>query len=92
MPRKRRFCEITDEEIEGLWNREAPDQEEVVRMNGKYVWDVAKRACDFIHTHGGRIDIIVLRKQMRDEEGHESDQRGAQRGKEETTVGNEKED
>ena len=45
------FDVITEAEIEEIWNRETPDHEEAVRLNGKYVWDVAKRVCDFINTH-----------------------------------------
>ena len=42
--------EITGDEIEEIWNRE--DQgDEPVRLNGKYVWETAKRVCNFINAH-----------------------------------------
>ena len=31
------YDEITDNEIEEIWKRESPDDEEPVRLNGKYV-------------------------------------------------------
>ena len=44
------YDEITDKEIEEIWKREETGKEETVRLNGKYVWETAKRVCDYI-TH-----------------------------------------
>ena len=51
--------------------REGPD-EEAIRLNGKYVWETAKRVCDFINTHEDLITITtfgeyreVMKKVMR---------------------------
>ena len=32
------FDEITESEIEEMWNREDADEGEPIRLNGKYVW------------------------------------------------------
>ena len=37
------FDEITETEIEEIWRRVETDEEEPVRLNGKYVWETAKR-------------------------------------------------
>ena len=37
------YDEITEDEIEEIWQREDPDDGEPVRLNGKYVWQTAKR-------------------------------------------------
>ena len=48
--RKNKVCdEITGNEIEEIWSREDPG-DEPIRLNGKYVWEMAKRACDYINT------------------------------------------
>ena len=45
------YDEVTENEIEEIWNRETPVQEEAVRLNWKFVWETAKRVCDsLIHT------------------------------------------
>ena len=36
------YDEITENEIEEIWNREAPVHEEPIRLNGKFVWETAK--------------------------------------------------
>ena len=58
-----RWCEdnkvydvITEEEIEEIWKRKNPD-DEPIRLNGKYVWETAKRVCDFINMHEELINI-----------------------------------
>ena len=48
--RNKVFDEITEEEIEEIWMREEPDDEGIVRLNGKYVWETAKRVTLSIHT------------------------------------------
>ena len=65
------FDEITDDEIEEIWGREPPDENEPVRLNGKYVWETAKRVCDYINAHEDLIHIttfseyqVVMRKVM----------------------------
>ena len=45
------YDEITEKEIEEIWQREVPDGEELIRLNGKYVWETAKRVCDYINSH-----------------------------------------
>ena len=37
--------------------REAPDDSEPVRLNGKYVWETAKRVCDYINTYEDLVHI-----------------------------------
>ena len=54
------YDEITENEIEEIWNREAPDHEEPIRLNGKFVWETAKRVCDFINAHEGLIRITTF--------------------------------
>ena len=59
------YDEITEEEIEEIWQREDPDDGEPVRLNGKYVWETAKRVCDFINSHEDLIHITSF-KEYRD--------------------------
>ena len=33
------YDEITDKEIEEIWNKETPDEDEPIRLNGKNVWE-----------------------------------------------------
>ena len=54
------YDQITEDEIEEIWTRESPDDEEPVRLNGKYVCEVAKRVCDFINTHEDLITITTF--------------------------------
>ena len=70
--RNRVYDEITDDEIEEFWKEEAPDEDEPIRLNGKYVWEVAKRVCVFINSHENLIHISsfeeyrsVMKKVMR---------------------------
>ena len=70
--RNKVFDEITDEEIEEIWQREDQDLDEPVRLNGKYVWETAKRVCDFINAHEDLITIktfgeyrVVMKKVMK---------------------------
>ena len=65
------YDEITEDEIEEIWNREDPG-DKPVRLNGKYVWEVAKRVCNFINAHEELIQItsfgeyrMVMNKVMR---------------------------
>ena len=65
------FDEITEVEIEEIWRRTEPGEEEPVRLNGKYVWETAKRVCDFINAHEDLIRItsfgeyrVVMKKIM----------------------------
>ena len=49
--------EITESEIGEIWQREDPTEDEIIRLNGKYVLETAKRECDFINSHKGLIRI-----------------------------------
>ena len=66
------YDEITEEEIEKIWMKEDPSDNEPIRLNGKYVWETAKRVCDFLNAHEDLIHIttfveyrVVMRKIMR---------------------------
>ena len=66
------YDEITEDEIAEIWQREGPDGDEPIRLNGKYVWETAKRVCDFINAHEDLITITtfgeyrdVMRKVMK---------------------------
>ena len=66
------YDEITEEEIEEIWNREDPDEDEPTRLNWKFVWETSKRVCNFINGHEELIQITtfgeyrtVMRKVMR---------------------------
>ena len=70
--RNKVYDEITEEEIEEIWNREAPGDDEPIRLNGKYVWETAKRVCNYINAHEDIITIAtfgeyreVMKKVMR---------------------------
>ena len=54
------YDEITEDEIAEIWKMEMPDNEEPIRLNGKYVWETAKRVCDFINTHEDFIHITTF--------------------------------
>ena len=56
------FDEITEKEIMEIWISEDQDEEEPVRLNGKYVWETAKRVCEFINTHEDLIQITSFRE------------------------------
>ena len=58
--RNKVFDEITEAEIEEVWMREAPDEDEPIRLNGKYVWETAKRVCEYINTHEYLIHITTF--------------------------------
>ena len=66
------YDEITEDEIEEIWKREGSDDDEPVRLNGKYVWEAAKSVCEFISSHHDLIHIttfgeyrVVMLKVMR---------------------------
>ena len=52
--------EITEEEIEEIWKNGDPDEDEQIRLNGKYVWETARRVCDFINAHKDYIKISTF--------------------------------
>ena len=54
------YDETTEREIEEIWNREYPDESEPIRLNGKYVWETARRVCDFVDTHDVPIRITTF--------------------------------
>ena len=58
--RNKVYDEITDREIEEIWKRDGPDDNEQVRLNGKYVWEMAKRVCDFINRRDDLIGITTF--------------------------------
>ena len=51
------YDEITETEIGEIWEREDPAEDEIIRLNGKYVWETAKRVCDYINSHEDLIHI-----------------------------------
>ena len=53
--RNKVYDEITEKEFEEIWQREDQEENEPIRLNGKYVWETAKRVCDFINAHEERI-------------------------------------
>ena len=55
--RNKVYDEITEKEIEEIWNRESPENDDPIRLNGKYVWETAKRVCNFINSHDDIISI-----------------------------------
>ena len=70
--RNKVYDEITELEIEEIWNREGQEEDEPIRLNGKYVWETVKRVCYFINRHEELIQIatfgeyrLVMRKVMR---------------------------
>ena len=58
--RNKVFDEITDEEIDEIWQRNDPVDEEPIRLNGKYVWETAKRVCDYINADEDLIKITTF--------------------------------
>ena len=65
------YEEITEQEIEEIWRKEDPSDDEPICLNVKYVWGTAKRVCDFINAHESLINIttfgeyrIVMKKVM----------------------------
>ena len=83
------YDEITEAEMEDTWNREVSDDNEAIRLNGKYVWQTAKRVCDFINTHDDLIKIAslggyrtVMKKLMKViREAHNAERKGRQTGR-----------
>ena len=51
---------ITEDEIMEIWERQDQDDDEPVRLNWKYVWETAKRVCDFINAHEDLITITTF--------------------------------
>ena len=56
------YDEITEDEIQEIWMNETPDDGESIRLNGKYVWETAKRVCVFINTHEELVNITSFRE------------------------------
>ena len=54
------YKEITEQEIEEIWRKEDPSDDEPIRLNGKYVWGTAKRVCGFINAHESLINITTF--------------------------------
>ena len=55
--RNKVYDEITEAEIGEIWQREDPAEDDTVRPNGRYIWETAKRVCDFINSHEDLISI-----------------------------------
>ena len=51
------YVEIANDEIEEIWKREDSNDDVPIRQNGKYVWETAKRVCDYIDAHDDLITI-----------------------------------
>ena len=47
--RNKVYDAITEEEIEENWKNKDPDENEPIRLNGKYVWETAKRVTSSTH-------------------------------------------
>ena len=47
---KKVYDEIAEEEIEEIWTREDPDEDEPIGLNGKNVWETASE-CVIASTH-----------------------------------------
>ena len=62
--RNKVYDEITEEEIGEFLRKEDPSNDEPVRLNGKYVWETAKRVCDFINAHEGLIRITLVNTEL----------------------------
>ena len=62
--RNKVFDEITEEEIEEIWRREPPDEGEPIRLNGKYVWETAKRVCNYINAHEDTVKITTFEEYL----------------------------
>ena len=58
--RNKVYDQITEVEIEEIWKKQSPDVDEAVRLNGKMVWETAKRVCDFINAHEDMISITTF--------------------------------
>ena len=43
-----------------IWNQEDPDDDENIKLNGKYVWEAAKRVYEFINAHEDLITITTF--------------------------------
>ena len=87
--RNKDYDDITEEEIEEMWKADTQDTGDDIRLNGKYVWETAKRVCDFINAHDDLINITtfgeyrgVMRKVMRViKEAHNTQRKKRQSGK-----------
>ena len=60
--RNKVYDQITEAEIVEIWKREWPAEDETIRLNGKYVWDSAKRVCVYINSHEDLISITTFRE------------------------------
>ena len=52
--------EITEAEIGEIWHRADPAEDENIGLNGKNVWETAKRVCDYINSHEDLIHITTF--------------------------------
>ena len=57
--RNKVYDQITEEEIEEIRREEDPDEDEQIRLNGKYVWKTAKCVRFHQRTRGPHQDHLV---------------------------------
>ena len=60
VPKNKGYFEITENEIEEIWMKGDDPDDELIRLNGKYVWETAKRVCDFITAHEDLIQNTTV--------------------------------
>ena len=58
--KNRVYDEVTETEIEEIRNGETPNDQVAIRLNGKYVWETAKRVCEYINAHEDLIHITTF--------------------------------
>ena len=85
---KQSFDEIT-EEIEEIWKRDQDGNEEAIRLNGKYVWETAKRVCDFITSNEELIIITMFGGVSKSDEEGDERHKGSSYHREEKNVDSE---
>ena len=58
--RNKVFDDITETEIEEIWKNGGPHEDEDIRLDGKYVWETAKRVCNYINTYEEIVRITTF--------------------------------
>ena len=71
------FDEIAENEIEEIWRKGDNTDDEPIRLNGKCVWETARRVCDFINAHEdikitslGEYRVVMLKVMRVIKEAH----------------------
>ena len=54
------YDEITENEIEEIWRKGDDPDDEPIRLNGNYVWETAKRVCEYINADEDLIHITTF--------------------------------